>query len=222
MLEKCFENFCLFLAIIPQTVMLSLYVSKTLVPGQAITFWWNKKHLLGSGWVMYRQPEPEKWDFRHHLWGSADVNASENHVWSLLLHKNILSKMLENASKSAVFSSPFCHRLSCYLCTFQKHCFQGKRYRYFDETKNFTFASVHVFNADVRFCDDRGMLISKTTWQFYNSIWISLLRHGCYYCTSLVVYTMGVLGQPTPKGPPHPTGGPSALAPPHCRQVSST
>ena len=39
-------------------------------------------------------PEPERRWFQHLPRGPADVNVSEKHVWSLLLHKNILS--LEN------------------------------------------------------------------------------------------------------------------------------
>ena len=37
------------------------------------------------------KPEPERRGFQHLPKGPADVNVSEKHVWSLLLHKNILS-----------------------------------------------------------------------------------------------------------------------------------
>ena len=36
------------------------------------------------------KPEPERRGFQYLLRGPADVNLSEKHVWSLLLHKNIL------------------------------------------------------------------------------------------------------------------------------------
>ena len=43
-----------------------------------------------------------------------------------------------------------------------------------------TFATVHAADADVRFCDGPGMLMSKIAWQLYNSIWTAFLKRGYY------------------------------------------
>ena len=66
--------------------------------------------------------EPEKQRFQYLPRSPADVNVSENHVWSLLLHKNILS--LENASKN--FFVHIMPQKGSYLQTFWKLRFQGK------------------------------------------------------------------------------------------------
>ena len=47
--------------------------------------------------MMFRT-EPERRDILHPLRGLADVSLSEKHVWSLLLHKVIMS--LENFGKA--------------------------------------------------------------------------------------------------------------------------
>ena len=65
------------------------------------------------------KPEPERRAFQHSPRGPADVNVSEKHVWSLLLHKNILS--LENFEQNASKSSFF-----LYLRTFWKCRFKAK------------------------------------------------------------------------------------------------
>ena len=49
--------------------------------------------------------QSERRGFQHFQRGPADVNLSEKHVWSLVLHKNILSleNLWENDSKSSFF-----------------------------------------------------------------------------------------------------------------------
>ena len=57
----------------------------------------------------------------------ADVNVSENHVWSLLVHKNMsLENLGENALKSFLFLYLYWCRKARYLWMFWKHRFQGK------------------------------------------------------------------------------------------------
>ena len=53
------------------------------------------------------KPEPERWGFQHLPRGTVDVNVSENHVWLLLLHKNIWS--LKNFGNKALKNSFFLH-----------------------------------------------------------------------------------------------------------------
>ena len=42
----------------------------------------------------------------------------------------------------------------------------------------FTFATMHVTDSDVTFCDGPGMVTIKAAKQVYNSTWIDLLKHG--------------------------------------------
>ena len=59
-----------------------------------------------------------------------------------------------------------------------KRCFQGKYQRHVDVIV-FSFATVHVTDADVTFCDSPGMLTVKAAKQVHNSTWITLLKQIC-------------------------------------------
>ena len=63
------------------------------------------------------------------------------------------------------------------LPVFWKLRFQGK-YQRRAWRHVFTFATVHVTDADVTFWDGPGMLTVKAAKQVYNSTWIALLKHG--------------------------------------------
>ena len=111
--------------------------------------------------------------------GPADVNVSEKHVWSLLLHKNILS--LENlgeiVSKSSFFRVPIMAQKSMLPANVLKMPLPGQRLMSSWRHK-ITFSTVCVTDDDVSFCDGLGMLICKTAKPYINSTKISLLIHG--------------------------------------------
>ena len=60
--------------------------------------------------------------------GPADVNVSEKHVWSVLLHEYIylLEKFGEIASKSFFFSCTYNGTEKHVTCECFENCFQGK------------------------------------------------------------------------------------------------
>ena len=74
------------------------------------------------------KPEPERRGFQHLPWGPADVNVSEKHVWSLLLHKTFFClKTLEIASKSSFYLIPIMARKSMLPAKVSKMPLPGKR-----------------------------------------------------------------------------------------------
>ena len=118
---------------------------------------------------------------QHTLRGPADVNVSEKHVWSLLLHNKILScnntwKCCRKCSKNFFFPVPIMPRKSMLHANVFKAPFPGQMLTSFWYHR-FTFATLHITDDDVKFCDGRAMLISKTTKPCINSTWIALLIH---------------------------------------------
>ena len=109
------------------------------------------------------KPEPERRGFQHLPRGPADVNVSEKHVWSLLLHKNILS--LENlgevASRSSFFPVRIMVRKSTLPANVLEMMLPGQRLTS-SWRHEITFAIMHITDDDVSFCDGPGILIHKT------------------------------------------------------------
>ena len=130
------------------------------------------------------KPEPERLGSPHIWRGPADVNVSEKHVWSLLLHKNILS--LKNFRQKAFFPLSIMARKGTLPANVLKTPLPGQRLMSSWRHKN-TFPTVHASDDDVSFCDSpkRQILIRKTAKLCISSTWIALLmdlcrlKHGC-------------------------------------------
>ena len=108
------------------------------------------------------KPEPERRGFQHLPTCPADVNVSENHVWSLLLHK-----MLQNVLFSCTYNGAERH-VTC-------NCFENAASRQMITSfwsHKITFATVHITDDDVRFCDGPRILIHKVAKPCNNSTWI--------------------------------------------------
>ena len=116
------------------------------------------------------KPEPER--------GPADINVSEKHVWSLLLHKNILSveNFGENAPKSS-FSCTYNVQKGTLPANILKTPLPGQRLTSSWRHK-ITFTSVHGTDGNVNFCDCPRMLVRKTPKPCITSMWIALLING--------------------------------------------
>ena len=121
------------------------------------------------------KPEPERRGLQHLPRGPADVNVSEKHVWSLLLHKHFLARKLgENASKSYYTGAE--RHVTCER--FKNAASRAKTNVIVTSRHEITFATVHVTDDDLNFCDGPGLLIRKTVKPCINSMWIALLIHG--------------------------------------------
>ena len=110
-----------------------------------------------------------------HLLRGPAVNISENHVWSLLLHKNILP--VEHFGEKALKSSFFLARNGILPANVSKTLLPGQMIISFWRHE-ITFTAVHFTDDDVRFCESPWMLIPKTTNLCINSAWIALLMRG--------------------------------------------
>ena len=114
--------------------------------------------------------------------GTSKCKCIESYAWSLLLHKNILS--CKNIRK-------------CWRKCFEKNLSSSRHYAtkcqvicvYFENAVSRTNDNIILTSWNyvcyharywycIRFCDRLGMLISKTAWQIYNSMWIALLKQG--------------------------------------------
>ena len=155
--------------------------------------------LEGSNMLFYSltsaEPWGKRWGFQHLPWGPADVNASENCVWSLLLHKNILTcnifrKLWRNCVGKFVFSvgrNPQKGTLTTHIL---KTTLPGHRLKTWWCHVS-TFATVHVTGADVTFYDGPGTLTFKTANPCINSTWIALLIHGFVPVKTWLLITCG-------------------------------
>ena len=124
----------------------------------------------------------------------ANVNALENHVWSLLLHKNKLRymkirnlwrkwtrKSILSAAKSGNGTFTACVLKMSLPGQIPTSCWRH----------GFTFATVHATDADVTFYDGPGMHTVKAAKQVYNSSWIALLKHGFVLVKTWLLITCG-------------------------------
>ena len=132
-------------------------------------------------WERCWKSEPERRGLHHLLRAPFDVNASENIGWFLLLHKNILKcrKTLEKLFRKiflplTVMPPNVLVMLFVYVL---KTPLPGQMITSF-WNHQITFVIMHTTDADIRFCDGPGMLVSA--WQVYNSTWIALLKHGLW------------------------------------------
>ena len=111
-----------------------------------------------------------------------NVNALDNHVWSLLLHKNKLRYMkIRNLWRKWTRKSILSAAKSLQKWHVHCVCFENATSRANTNvmlTSCFTFATMHATDADVTFYDGPGMHTVKATKQVYNSTWIALLKHG--------------------------------------------
>ena len=117
------------------------------------------------------KPEPERWGFQHLTRGPADVNVSEKHVWSLLLHKTFFSletfgKLLQKVLFTYTYSGG------------EKHGTCERFENAASRAKTNIIATVHFTDNDVSFYNGTGMLIRKTAKPCIKSTRIALLIHG--------------------------------------------
>ena len=96
---------------------------------------WIKHDLyaLTSAGSCWKRESERRW-FQNLPRGPADVNASENIIWSLLLHMQKHSETLGSMLRKMLPSS--CHyAVKCFLSTFWKRHFQGEWQCHHDVTK---------------------------------------------------------------------------------------
>ena len=106
--------------------------------------------------------QSERRGFQHLPRSPADVNVSEKHVWSLLLHKNIFS--LENFGEivsKLLFTYTYNGAEKLVTC----ESFENATSR----AKTNVIATVHFTGDDISFDDGPGMLIRKTAKPCINS-----------------------------------------------------
>ena len=115
------------------------------------------------------KPEPERRGFQHLPTGPADVNASEKHVWSLLLRKTFFFR---SKASGKVLQKV----ITCTYNDAVKHITYVPFENAASRAKT-AIATVH-FTDDVSFYDGRGMLIHKIAKLCINSMWLALLIHG--------------------------------------------
>ena len=111
----------------------------------------------------------------------ANVNVQENHVWSHYCMKTQCdARKLENFEETApllCFLWLNRHRKDTFTECILKTPLPVQRPKS-SWRHVFTFATMHVTDADIAFCDGPGMLAVKTAKQVYNSMWITLLKYG--------------------------------------------
>ena len=133
-----------------------LYVIHSMVKPWAESMWGSNMVLLALTSVgpltEVSKPEPERQRFQHIPRGPADVNASGKHVWSLLLHKNILTlENFERMLRKVLFSVPIMERKGKLHVNVLKMPLPGQRLT-LSWCHKLTSASMLVTEDDVSFC----------------------------------------------------------------------